>query len=125
MQMKSQKPYLIRALYEWCVDNDCTPHLMTFVDTNTVVPQQFVKNNQIVLNIAFNATKDLLIDNDWITFQATFGGVVQDIAIPIANVLGIFAKESSQGMHFELENYNPTPPSDPSPSSTGGLKLVK
>lgn len=125
MQMKSQKPYLIRALYEWCVDNDCTPHLMTFVDANTVVPQQFVKNNQIVLNIAFSATKDLLIDNDWITFQATFGGMVQDIAIPIANVLGIFAKESSQGMHFELENYNPTPPSDPSPSSIGGLKLVK
>lgn len=125
MQMKSQKPYLIRALYEWCVDNECTPHLMTFVDANTVVPQQFVKNNQIVLNIDFSATKDLLIDNDWITFQATFGGVVQDIAIPVANVLGIFAKESSQGMHFELENYNPTQPSDPSPSSTGGLKLVK
>lgn len=121
--MISQKPFLIRALYEWCTENDLTPHLMTFVDKNTIVPQMFVKNNQIVLNIAYSATKDLVISNEWITFQATFSGSAQDIAIPVANVLGIFGKENAQGMQFELENYTPTSPDNNPPS--GGLKLVK
>ncbi|MEN9945939.1 MAG: hypothetical protein RLZZ293_325 [Pseudomonadota bacterium] len=124
--MTSQKPYLIRALYEWCMDNKSTPYLMTFVDQYTLVPRQFVKNDQIVLNIAEHATKNLLIDNEWITFQATFAGVVEDIAVPIANVLGIFAKETSQGMRFELENYTPpSPNNEPPKSQFGGLKLVK
>lgn len=123
--MTSQKPYLVRAIYEWCTDNDFTPHLVTFVDANTMVPQQFVRDNKIVLNIAFGAIKNLLIDNEWITFQAAFSGTTHDIAIPIANVLALFAKENSQGMQFELENY--TPPSSPTPTSpsSGGLKLVK
>lgn len=121
-QLKSQKPYLIRALYEWCTDSELTPHLIVFVDNNTVVPRQFVKNDQIVLNIAFNAVKDLSIDSEWITFQATFSGTIQDIAIPVANVTGIFARENSQGMQFELEPYNPTPPDN---NSSGGLRLVK
>ncbi len=121
--MISQKPFLIRGIYEWCIENELTPHLMTFVDKNTVVPQHFVKNNQIVLNIAYSATKNLIISNDWITFQATFAGSLQDIAIPVANVLGIFGKENAQGMQFELENYSPTP--EPKPQSGGGLKLVK
>ncbi len=123
--MTSQKPYLVRAIYEWCTDNDFTPHLVTFVDANTMVPQQFVRDNKIVLNIAFSAIKNLLIDNEWITFQAAFSGTTHDIAIPVANVLALFAKENSQGMQFELENY--TPPSSPTPTSpsSGGLKLVK
>lgn len=123
--MTSQKPYLIRAIYEWCTDNEFTPYLMTFVDVNTTVPKQFVKDNQIVLNIAFSATKDLLIDNEWITFKASFSGSIQEIAVPTANVLGVFAKENGVGMQFELENYSPTPPSDDTPPSSGGLKLVK
>lgn len=123
--MTSQKPYFIRALYEWCTDNGFTPHLLTFVDKNTMVPQQFVRDNQIVLNIAFNATKDLFIDNEWVTFRATFSGNVQDIAIPTANVLALFAKENGQGMQFELENYTPKPSTDIPPASSGGLKLVK
>lgn len=124
--MTSQKPYLIRAIYEWCADNEFTPYLMTFVDANTIVPKQFVKDNQIVLNVAFSATKDLLISNEWITFQASFAGSIQEISVPIANVLGLFAKENGQGMQFELENYSPTPPSDDTPTpSSGGLKLVK
>lgn len=122
--MTSQKPYLIRAMYEWCNDNNFTPYLMTFVDANTIVPKQFVKDNQIVLNVAFSATKDLLIDNEWITFQASFSGTVQDIAVPVANVLALFAKENGQGMQFELENYSPTPPEE-NKSQSGGLKLVK
>ena len=123
--MTSQKPYLVRAIYEWCTDNDITPHLVTFVDANTMVPQQFVRDNKIVLNIAFSAIKNLLIDNEWITFQAAFSGTTHDIAIPVANVLALFAKENSQGMQFELENY--TPPSSPTPTSpsSGGQKLVK
>ncbi len=122
--MTSQKPYFLRAIYEWCTDNEFTPHLLTFVDANTIVPQQFVRDNQIVLNIAFSATKDLIIDNEWITFKATFSGNILDIAIPTANVLALFAKENGQGMQFELENHAPKadkPPTAPS----GGLKLVK
>lgn len=122
--MTSKKPYLIRAIYEWVTENEQTPYLMTFVDANTIVPKQFVKNNQIVLNIAFSAAKDLLIDNEWITFQASFNGTPQDIAVPIANVLGIFAKETGDGMPFELENYSPTTPTETPPQSSG-LKLVK
>ena len=76
-----------------------------------------------MLNIAYSATKDLVISNEWITFQATFAGSVQDIAIPVANVLGVFGKETAQGMQFELENYSPKSP-EPTPQS-GGLKLVK
>lgn len=124
--MTSQKPYLVRAIYEWCADNDFTPHLVTFVDANTQVPQQFVRENKIVLNIAFSAIKNLLIDNQWITFQAAFSGTTHDIAIPVANVLALFAKENSQGMQFELENYTPesTTSTNP-PTKSGGLKLVK
>lgn len=125
--MTSQKPYLIRALYEWCTDNEFTPYLMTFVDANTLVPKQFVQNNQIVLNIAFNATKNLLIDNNWITFQASFSGQAMDISVPMANVLALFAKENGQGMQFELEQNQPTQPQveEAKPQSTGGLKFVK
>jgi stringent starvation protein B len=125
--MTSQKPYLIRALYEWCTDNEFTPYLMTFVDANTLVPKQFVQNNQIVLNIAFNATKNLLIDNNWITFQASFSGQAMDISVPVANVLALFAKENGQGMQFELEPNQPTPPQEEEakPQATGGLKFVK
>ncbi len=125
--MTSQKPYLIRALYEWCTDNEFTPYLMTFVDANTLVPKQFVQNNQIVLNIAFNATKNLLIDNNWITFQASFSGQAMDISVPVANVLALFAKENGQGMQFELEPNQPTPPQveETKPKATGGLKFVK
>ena len=123
--MTSQKPYLVRAIYEWCADNDFTPHLVTFVDANTMVPQQFVRDNKIVLNIAFSAIKNLLINNEWVTFQAAFSGTTHDIAIPVANVLALFAKENSQGMQFELENYTPPNSLTTTPPSSGGLKLVK
>lgn len=124
--MTTQKPYFLRALYEWCVDNNFTPHLLTFVDANTQVPQQFVREEQIVLNIAYSATKDLLIDNEWITFKATFSGTVQEIAIPVGNVLALFAKENGQGMQFDRENNTPKPSNSDNPDpNNGGLKLVK
>ena len=119
-KLPSQKAYLIRAIYEWCSDNDFTPHLAANVDKNTMVPMQYVQNSQIVLNIAFSATKDLLIDNQWVTFKASFGGSAHDVAVPVANVLAIFAKENGQGMQFEQEETAPEPT-----KKSSGLKLVK
>ena len=118
----SQKPYLINALYEWCEDNGFTPHVVINVDKNTIVPMNYVEDNQLVLNIASNATKNLDIDKEWITFMATFGGVIYDIAIPITNIIAIFAKENGQGMQFETETYNPSPTKK---NNTNGLHLVK
>lgn len=121
--MISQKPYLIRAIYEWCMDNDFLPHIAAMVDDRTIVPKQYVEEKKIILNIAANATKNLLIDNEWITFKATFGGTIQDIVIPVANVIAIFAKETGQGMQFQLEVNESNPESHE--NSGIGLKLVK
>ena len=115
--MNSQKPYLIRALYEWCQDNEYTPYLVAHVNAHTMVPKEYVQDSQIVLDISFAATKDILIDNEWITFRASFNGTPQDIAVPINNVLAIFAKETGQGMQFNLEPMATKKPS--------GLRLVK
>ncbi len=103
MQPTSTKPYLIRALYEWCVDNGLTPHLMVAVDSNTLVPMGYVKDGEIVLNVNYSATKNLLIENEAITFSARFNGVSSNIYIPMGAVKGIFARESGQGMFFEPE----------------------
>jgi stringent starvation protein B len=99
----STKPYLIRALHEWCIDNGFTPHLLVQVTAQTRVPLAFVKEGEIVLNINYSATKDLTIDNEVITFSARFSGVAQSLYIPIACVKGIFARETGQGMFFEPE----------------------
>lgn len=119
----SQKPYLINAIYEWCEDNGFTPHLVIAVDKNTIVPMQYVENNQLILNIAAGATKDLIIDKEWITLRATFSGVIYDIAIPITNVIAIFAKENGHGMQFDTEIHNPSQTEET--NSGGGLRLVK
>lgn len=118
--LTSQKPYLVRAIYEWCQDNGCTPYLATHVDINTLVPEQYVKDSQIVLDISDNATSNLLIDNEWITFKAAFDTIVKEVAIPIGNVLAIFAKETGQGMQFPKEE----PIVDHTPDKPK-LKLVK
>ncbi|RKQ58729.1 stringent starvation protein B [Vogesella indigofera] len=99
----STKPYLIRALHQWCTDNEQTPYLVVHVDGSVTVPLEFVKDNEIVLNIGYNATKNLQIDNDWLSFSARFGGVSRDIWVPIGNVLSIFSRETGEGMGFELE----------------------
>ncbi len=101
--MLSQKPYLIRAIYEWCIDNQFTPFLASFVDVNTNVPQAYVQNEQIIMNLSHDAIKSLIIESEWITFQATFGGAIYDIAIPVCNVFAIFAKENKLGMQFNIE----------------------
>ena len=97
----STKPYLLRAIYEWCTDNGYTPHIAVVVDARTRVPMQFVKNGEIVLNISFEATSGLKMDNDVIGFSARFGGVSRDISVPVDNVIAIYARENGQGMAFE------------------------
>jgi stringent starvation protein B len=97
----STKPYLLRAIYEWCTDNGHTPYLAVVVDASTKVPMQFVRDGQIVLNISHGATKGLKIDNDAIQFGARFGGVAREVFIPVENVIAIYASENGQGMAFE------------------------
>lgn len=98
----STKPYLLRAIYEWCTDNGYTPYLAAMVDAQTRVPKEFVKNGEIVLNISFTATSGLKMDNDFIHFNARFGGVAREIVIPVDNVVAIYARENGQGMAFEM-----------------------
>jgi len=95
---------MVRAIHEWCMDNGCTPHLLVAVDGHTRVPMAYVKNDEIVLNVNYTATKDLLIDNEAISFSARFGGVSQSLYVPMHAVKGIFARENGQGMFFELED---------------------
>ena len=129
----STKPYLIRALYEWCVDSGYTPQLLVAVDEHSRVPQGYVKDGQIVFNISAGATRNLTLDNDWIQFSARFGGVSHEIAIPVGRVAAIFARENGQGLHFEPEKAagaetQPAPPPDepaPPPKGRPSLKVVK
>jgi stringent starvation protein B len=102
-ELTSTKPYLIRALHEWCVDNGLTPHLLVAVNAQTRVPMAYVKDGEIVLNLNYSATKDLLIGNEAITFSARFSGVSNNLYVPIDVVRGIFARENGQGMFFEVE----------------------
>lgn len=102
-QLISTKPYMLRAMHEWCVDNNLTPHLVVAVNSRTRVPMAYVKDGEIVLNINYTATKDLHMDNDSVVFSARFGGVSQNIYVPMDAVKGIFARENGQGMFFELE----------------------
>ncbi len=101
MQGISQQPYFLRALYEWCVDSSLTPYLTVRVDARTRVPQAFVKDGQIVLNVGPSAVRNMHMDNDWVTFSARFGGVSHSIEVPVGNVLAIYAKETGEGMGFE------------------------
>ncbi len=95
------KPYLVRAIHEWCADNGFTPYLSVAVDAFTRVPREHVKDDQIVLNLGLDATHQLTIGNDLITFSARFNGVAQALSIPIDNVAAIYARENGQGMAFE------------------------
>jgi stringent starvation protein B len=98
----STKPYMLRALHEWCTDNGLTPHLLVAVNSRTRVPMAYVKEGEIVLNLNYAATKDLHMDNDAVVFSARFGGVSQNIYVPMSAVKGIFARENGQGMFFDV-----------------------
>ncbi len=131
--MTASRPYIMRALYEWIVDNDCTPYLLVDASGEAVmVPRQYVKDGQIVLNISPSAVIDLVISNEAVTFNGRFGGVATDIYVPVPSVVGIYARENGQGMVFEPEDAEPGPePPDNDPSPPGkperrpSLKVVK
>jgi len=110
MAETSTKPYLIRAIYEWCTDNGYRPHVAVAVDERTVVPREFVRNGEIVLNVSADATSGLRIGNELIEFQARFNRVARDVSIPIENVTAIYAAESGHGMAFDVPKAVALPP---------------
>lgn len=103
-EQASTKPYLLRAIHEWCMDNGYTPHLLVAVNPQTRVPMAYVKAGEIVLNLNYTATKDLLMDNEAVSFSARFAGVSQNLYVPMSAVKGLFARETGQGMFFEVDN---------------------
>ncbi|HWL27921.1 MAG TPA: ClpXP protease specificity-enhancing factor [Burkholderiaceae bacterium] len=109
MQESSTKPYLIRALHEWCTDNGYTPHIVVTVDANTVVPPAHVHDGQITLNIGTLATNRLVLGNEYIEFQTRFGGVTEQIFVPVAAVSAIYARETGAGMGFDVMASDPYP----------------
>jgi stringent starvation protein B len=118
MSMTSSRPYLMRALYQWIVDNGCTPYVVVNANRDDVqVPSAYVKDGQIVLNVSPGAVVGFHLDNAAMEFSARFGGVSMQIHVPMGAVLGIYARENGQGMLFEPED-NPSP--EPSPTETGG-----
>ncbi len=126
--MTSQRPYLIRAIYQWLLDNEFTPHLLVNANfPNTEVPQDFVNKGSIILNINPSSIQHLQMENDFISFNARFNGVAHQIFIPPQAVLGIFAKENNQGMLFpEIEtDLDPEPPKTTPSKSRPTLKIVK
>ncbi|MES9964072.1 MAG: ClpXP protease specificity-enhancing factor [Candidatus Sedimenticola sp. 20ELBAFRAG] len=133
MTLSSNRPYLIRALYEWLVDNDLTPHLLVDADSdNVIVPQQYVEDGKIVLNISPSAVRGLELSNELITFNARFGGSPMDVMVPPAAVLGIYARENGRGMLFPedeaLDADDSSPDDDPEPTpprERPSLKVVK
>lgn len=131
--MTPSRPYLVRAIYEWINDNNSTPHVMVDVNVRGVeVPQNYVQDGRIVLNIAPSAVKDLFIHNDGVSFSARFGGIPTQIKFPMQAVLAIYARENGQGMYFEDdEDYinsdaepDPEPPTPPQPTRPS-LRVVK
>jgi len=117
MQFSTNKPYLLRAIYEWIVDNGGTPHIVLFAENPSVsVPQQYVENGKIVLNISPTAAQNLLIDNDGVSFSARFGGKPFTIFSPIGAVMALYASENNEGLSFE--------PEDDAPSESPKLESV-
>jgi stringent starvation protein B len=127
----STRPYLIRALHEWCTDNGFSPYIAVQVDGSVQVPSEFVQNGEIVLNVSFDATSSLRMGNDCIEFKARFGGVAREIVVPISHVVAIYARENGQGMAFpaptstatsgntqRIDADQPSDPSPPAPDST-------
>ena len=134
MSMSSSRPYIVRALYEWILDNECTPYVLVNADEPGVeVPSQYIKDGQIVLNISPAAVVDLVVDNEAMRFNGRFGGVPVDVYVPMTAVIGIYARENGQGMVFDSEdNPLPEPPPDEPPPRGGeggdkrpSLKIVK
>lgn len=103
MSKLDTKPYILRALYDWALDSGYTPHIVAWVNENTQVPLQYVRDNEIVLNIGATAAHNLTIDDKWVHFAARFNGISHDIWIPVGHVSSIFARETGEGMGFDVE----------------------
>src|SRR5690606_37157675 len=128
MEKPSTKPYLLRAWHEWCTDAGYARHLVVHVDAACQVPREFIRDERITLNVGAMATNRLVMGNDWIEFQARFGGVSRQISVPVARVEAIYSRETQEGMQFEVEEYDltdspgadeqsgTTPEDDPPPS---------
>src|SRR5438093_10540016 len=130
-QGTSTRPYLIRALHDWCTDNGFTPYVAVYVDASVRVPLEYVKNNEIVLNVGFEATSGLKLGNEYIEFKARFGGSAREIAVPVSHVIAIYARENGQGMAFPVPSQTPAdmepePDGDASRKQTSprGLRLA-
>ncbi|MBV8468597.1 MAG: ClpXP protease specificity-enhancing factor [Burkholderiaceae bacterium] len=129
----STRPYLIRALHDWCTDNGFTPYIAVHVDRMVQVPMEYVSNNEIVLNVGFDATSGLDLGNDFIQFKARFGGVAREIVVPVDHVVAIYARENGQGMAFpspaaeaaaaEVEKHPATPA--PTPAAPRGATPLR
>lgn len=104
MELPSTKPYLLRAIWEWCCDNGFTPYIAVAVDERTRVPREFVRDGQIVLNLGSEATNKLQMGNEFIEFQARFGGIARELSVPIDRVAAIYARENGAGMAFEIDS---------------------
>jgi len=131
--MTSTRPYLLRALFDWIVDNDLTPYLMVNAESEDVsVPVEYIEDGRIILNISTSATHELAIENESVSFSARFAGKPMQVYVPMHAVMAIYAKENGQGMMFSEDNDDgDEPPTDPSPENDGTeksgpkLKLVK
>ena len=127
-QGSSTRPYLIRALHDWCTDNGFTPYLAVYVSAGVQVPMEYVKNNEIVLNVGFEATSGLQLGNECIEFRARFGGVSREIVVPVDHVVAIYARENGQGMAFPVPT-GPTAAGGAVPSlaepARAGLRLAR
>jgi stringent starvation protein B len=126
-QGTSTRPYLVRALHDWCTDNGFTPYIAVFVDRSVQVPMEYVKNNEIVLNIGFEATSGLRLGNDAIEFKARFGGSSREIVVPIDHVVAIYARENGQGMAFPVPTESTDAAADAAPDARAplpGLRLA-
>ena len=139
-ELPSTRPYLIRALYEWCTDNGFTPYVAVKADQTVQVPREYVQGGEIVLNISYDATSSLKLGNEFIEFKARFGGQPRDIMVPIGRVMAIYARENGQGMAFPVSDDEPisqamppssgveedeTPPPPSPPGQRPALKRIK
>ncbi len=117
----STRPYLIRALHDWCTDNGFTPYIAVHVDRFVQVPNEYVSNNEIVLNVGFDATSSLELGNEFIQFKARFGGVAREIVVPVDHVVAIYARENGQGMAFPAPSAGGAEPA-PAPMGVASAK---
>jgi stringent starvation protein B len=123
-ETKSTRPYLLRALHDWCTDNGYTPYIAVYVDATVQVPMEYVKNNEIVLNVGFEASSGLKLGNEFIEFKARFGGVAREIVVPVDHVVAIYARENGQGMAFPMPAEGAHPDPAAQPAAPRGLRLA-